>query len=166
MDYGLIILAVSKYWLHYGYFGLFAGSFLSALFIPLGADILFVSLLAKGFNPWICLFLGTTGGWIGGILIYYIGYAGNKTKIRKWFHIKDQQLEKQKAKIDKYGSLMALLVWVPVIGDLSNVALGFYRINRLKTFSLMYLGRMCRFLFWLILWFIYSTRFVHFFDHL
>ena len=129
MGHDFIILATTEFWEHYGYLGLFAGSFLSALFIPLGADLLYVSMLAMGFNPWLCLFVATTGGWIGGLVIYGVGYAGNATRIRKLFHIKEEQLLKQKNKIEKYGGLMALLVWIPVIGDISNVALGFYKTN-------------------------------------
>ena len=68
MGHDFIILATTEFWEHYGYLGLFAGSFLSALFIPLGADLLYVSMLAMGFNPWLCLFVATTGGWIGGDL--------------------------------------------------------------------------------------------------
>ena len=98
MGHDLIILATTEFWEHYGYLGLFAGSLLSALFIPLGADLLYVSMLAMGFNPWICLFIATTGGWIGGLVIYGVGYAGNATRIRKLFHIKEEQLLKQKNK--------------------------------------------------------------------
>lgn len=76
MGHDFIILATTEFWEHYGYLGLFAGSFLSALFIPLGADLLYVSMLAMGFNPWLCLFVATTGGWIGGLVIYGVGYAG------------------------------------------------------------------------------------------
>lgn len=164
MGFEWILLSLSEILSTYGYLGLFAGSFLSALFIPLGADILFVGMLAAKANPWECLFVATTGSWLGGLVIYAIGYAGNAQKIRKWFHIKESQLVKQKAKIEKYGSWMALLVWLPVIGDVSNVALGFYRTNRLKTFLLMFIGRMCRFLLWVILYLIYANRFVKFID--
>lgn len=164
MEFGFILLAASKFWLHYGYLGLFAGSFLSALFIPLGADLLFVTMLATGFEPWFCLTVATLGSWAGGLVIYSVGRAGNEEKIRKWFHIKKEQLVRQKSKIDKYGSLMALSVWIPVIGDIFNVALGFYRTHRARTFIFMFIGRMCRFLLWIILYLIYSARFVEFFD--
>lgn len=164
MELGLVILAATQTWANYGYLGLFAGSFLSALFIPLGADILFVALLANGFNPWICLAIASTGGWLGGLVIYAIGYAGNAKRIRKLFHVKESQLIKQKTRIDKYGSWLALFVWVPVLGDISNVALGFYRTNQTRTFILMFIGRMCRFLLWTILYLIYANRFVKFID--
>lgn len=163
MEYD-ILLSTTPVWAHYGYLGLLAGSFLSALFIPLGADILFVALLANGFNPWVCLFIATTGGWLGGLVIYAVGYAGNAKRIKRLFHIKESQLIKQKAKVEKYGSLLALLVWVPILGDISNVALGFYRTNRTRTFILMYIGRMARFLLWTILFLIYANRFIKFMD--
>ena len=93
-------------------------------------------------------------------MIYGVGYAGNATRIRKLFHIKEEQLLKQKNKIEKYGGLMALLVWIPVIGDISNVALGFYKTKRTHTFILMFIGR------WTLLFLIFSSRFIKFFDKL
>ena len=86
--------------------------------------------------------------------------------MKRWFHLKEEQLEEQKKKIDKYGSLLALLVWIPVVGDVSSVALGFYRTKPKLTLFLMYLSRMSRFLLWVILYLIYANRFVHFIDHL
>ncbi len=164
MEYEQLILAATENWAHYGYLGLLAGSFLSALFIPLGADILYVALLANGFNPWICLIIATIGGWLGGLVIYTIGYAGNTQRIKKLFRIKESQLIKQKTRVEKYGSLLALFVWIPVIGDISNVALGFYRTSRTRTFILMFIGRMTRFLLWTILFLIYANHFVQFID--
>lgn len=165
MDYELFLtLIATQTWAHYGYLGLFAGSFLSALFIPLGADILFVILLANGFNPWICLAVASIGGWLGGLIIYSIGRAGNTSRIKKIFRIKENQILKQKARIEKYGSLLALFVWLPILGDISNVALGFYHANRTRTFIYMFIGRMSRFLFWTILYLIYANRLVKFID--
>lgn len=166
MGLWIITLKLTELLAKYGLYGLFAGSFLSSLFIPLGADILFVGLLAAGINPWECLFVATLGGWFGGLVIYYIGYYGNPEKIRRTFRIKPGQLEKQKNKIDKYGVLMALLVWVPVIGDLANIALGFYRIKPKTTLLLMFIGRMVRFLLWVVLYLIFAGRFIHFFKSL
>ena len=51
MENDFIIFATTEFWEHYVYLGLFGGSLLSALFIPLGADLLYVSMLAMGFNP-------------------------------------------------------------------------------------------------------------------
>ena len=165
MDYdSIFILLTPPNWTSYGYLGLFAGCFFSALFIPLGADVLYVLLLSKGFNPWTCLTIASIAGWLGGLVIYEIGHAGNTNRIKKFFHIKEEQLVKQKKWIVKYGSFLALFVWVPVLGDISNVALGFYHTNRTRTFIYMFIGRMFRFLFWTILYLIYANRLIKFID--
>ncbi len=166
MGLEIITLSIAEFLAKYGYYGLFAGTFLSALFLPMGSDILFVGMLAAKVNPWICLAVATTGNWLGGLVIYFIGYSGNKQKIQHRFKLKDGQLEKQKKKIDKYGSLLALLVWIPVIGDISNIALGFYRIKPKTSLFLMFIGRMFRFLIWVIFYILYSTRLVSFVDSL
>lgn len=164
MAYELISLSIADALSRYGYYGLFGGSFLSSLFLPMGSDILFVGMLAAKSDPWLCLLTATTGNWLGGLLIYSIGYSGNKDKIRKFLRIEPERIEKLKTKVDKYGSLMALIVWIPIIGDASNVALGFYRTNPVRTFILMFIGRGCRFLLWVFLYLLYANRFVKFID--
>lgn len=166
MGLWIITLKLTEILAKYGLYGLFAGSFLSSLFIPMGADILFVGMLAAGINPWECLFIATIGGWFGGLVIYYIGYSGNPEKIRRLLKLKPGQLEKQKTRIDKYGVLMALLVWIPIIGDVSNVALGFYRIKPKTTLFFMFIGRMIRFLLWVLLYLIFANNFISFFKSL
>lgn len=166
MGLWIITLKLTEILAKYGLYGLFAGSFLSSLFIPMGADILFVGMLAAGINPWECLVIATFGSWIGGLIIYYIGYSGNPEKIRRLFRLKPGQLEKQKIKIDKYGALMALIVWIPIIGDVANVALGFYRVKPKITLFLMFIGRLIRFLLWVVLYLIFANNFVSFFKSL
>lgn len=162
MPYGLIALTLFKALSLYGYYGLFLGTFLSSLFLPLGSDLLFIGMLGAKANPWICLFVATIGNWLGGLVTYFISYAGNSDRIKKLFHVSREQIEKQKHRIDKYGSLMALIVWIPVLGDVSTIALGFYRIKPIATLSYMLIGRMCRFLFWVILYLIFKTRFLNY----
>lgn len=166
METGLILLSFTEHLASYGYYGLFLGTFLSSMFLPMGSDLLFIGMLAAGMNPWVCLIVATLGNWLGGLVIYCISYSGNKKKIEKWFKIKEEQLERQKVKIDKYGSWLALTVWIPVLGDAANIALGFYRTKPKQTLILMFLSRMVRFLLWVVLYIIYANKFVKFIDSL
>lgn len=90
---------------------------------------MFIALLAAKINPWACLMIATSRNRLGGLVIYYISYSGKPEKIKRFLKLTPEQLEKQKKKINRYGTLMALFVWVPLIGDVSNIALGFYRIK-------------------------------------
>lgn len=130
-----------------GYLGLFLGCFLAATIIPFSSDALFLTTLTLGGDIPKTLFWGTLGNWLGGLTSYWIGYIGKWEWLEKWFKIKESTLQKQKAKIDKYGSWLALLTWVPFIGDVFAVGLGFYKTNFYSSAFFMLLGKFFRFLF-------------------
>ena len=111
-----------------GYWGLFIGSFLASTLIPMSADVLLVGILALGGNVWACLVIATTGNWLGGLTSYWIGWLGRWEWIERWLKVKEEKLLRQKKNIDRYGVWLALFTWLPLIGDLLAVALGFYKI--------------------------------------
>ena len=131
-----------------GLLGLFIGTFLAATVVPFSSDALYIAALAAGSAPMATLLVATLGNWLGGVTTYFIGRAGRWEWIEKWFKVKPETLEKQKAKIDKYGVWMALLSWVPVIGDVICLALGFYKARPFWTIVLLLAGKFARFVIW------------------
>lgn len=140
-----------------GYWGLFLGSFLAATVVPFSADVLLIGMLVAGGSPWIVIIVATVGNFLGGLTSYGIGRIGKWEWITK-LGVKPETLEKQKAKIDKYGSWAALLSWVPVIGDVIAVALGFYRTKFLPSALFMLIGKAGRFIVWYVLWLLTTTQ--------
>ena len=126
----------------WGYGGLFVGSFLASTLIPLSADVLLVGMLALGGNTWICVIIATIGNWLGGATSYYLGRLGRWDWLERWFKVTKDQLEKQKAKIDRFRAWLALFTWLPIVGDIFSVALGFYKINPRTTLFFMFIGRL------------------------
>ncbi len=117
-------------WLiHLGYLGLFLGTTLAGIVLPLSSDVLLLGVLVAGGNPWVCLIVATLGNWLGGMTPYCIGWLGNWERMVRWFNVKQDKLEKQKTVIDKYGVWLALFSWAPFVGTLSIIALWFYRIR-------------------------------------
>ena len=57
-------------------------------------------------------------------------------------------MERQKKKVDRYGIWLALLTWVPFIGDVFTLALGFFKTKPLGTMLLLLVGKLLRFLVW------------------
>ena len=131
-----------------GLLGLFIGTFLAATVLPFSSDALYIAVLAATKNPVGCLAVGTLGNWLGSVLTYWIGWIGRWGWIEKWFKVKRGTLEKQKAKIDKYGVWLALLAWVPIVGDVIAIALGFYKTRPWATMFLLLVGKFARFLLW------------------
>tara|TARA_A100001011_G_scaffold103206_1_gene108968 strand:+ start:5178 stop:5630 length:453 start_codon:yes stop_codon:yes gene_type:complete len=129
-----------------GYLGLFISSFLSATLIPLSPEIVLSVLIAKGFSIPISIFIATMGNWFGSILTYYIGKIGDWKKIEKYFKIKRDKVLNLKYKIDKYGSFIAFFSWMPFLGDLLALSLGFFKVNFLKVVIWMLIGKTIRFI--------------------
>jgi membrane protein YqaA with SNARE-associated domain len=127
------------------YFGLFVATLLAATVIPFCSDVVYLAFLALGHNIWLSLVVATAGNWSGSLITYGIGRAGNLEHIEKWFRVSLKKLEKQQSVVNKYRSWLALLVWLPFIGDVFAVALGFYKINFHKTAAFMLLGKLLRF---------------------
>lgn len=134
-----------------GLLGLFIGTFLAATVLPFSSDALYVAALAAGTPPVATLVVGTLGNWLGGITTYYVGRLGKWEWIEKWFKVKPETLEKQKRYIDKYGVWMALISWVPFIGDVVAIALGFYKSPAVWTIFLLLVGKFARFAVWTLL---------------
>ena len=131
-----------------GLVGLFIGTFLAATVLPFSSDALYLGILAATKNPVGCLLVGTLGNWLGSVFTYWIGWIGKWEWIEKWFKVKPETLRKQKEKIDRYGPWLALTCWVPIIGDVIAIALGFYRTRPWATMFLLLVGKLLRFLCW------------------
>lgn len=131
-----------------GLIGLFIGTFLAATIFPFSSDALYLAVLAATGNPAGCLVYGTLGNWLGSVVTFWMGWIGRWEWIEKWFHVKPETLQRQKEKIDRFGVWLALICWVPFIGDVIAIALGFYKTPPGRTCLLLFIGKLLRFLVW------------------
>ena len=152
-----------EFFQNYELIGLFVASFLAATIVPFSSEVVLTGVLLAGLNPLLAFFTATAGNWLGGITSYYIGHLGRWDIIEKWFGVKEESLIKQKAKIQKYGTLIAFFTWLPIIGDVFAIGLGFYRIDFIKSAIFMLIGRSIRFASWILLFSLYGERVFHYF---
>ncbi|MDR2408377.1 MAG: DedA family protein [Bacteroidales bacterium] len=130
-----------------GYLGLFLSSFLASTVIPLSSDVVLSALIALKFEVWICIIVATAGNFLGGLTTYGLGYLGKWKWIEKYFKKTKEDIEKFQHKVQKAGIIAAAFAWLPFIGDLIALALGFLRFKPLPVFIMMLIGRFCRFAF-------------------
>ena len=138
--------------LNLGYTGLFIGSFLASTLIPLSSEILLTGMLLAGGDPWISFGLATVGNSMGSLTGYGLGYLGKWKWIEKGLRVKRESLEKQQKIIVKWSRLVAFFCWLPFIGDVLSVGLGFYRAPLWRTTFYIFLGKAFRFLILIFLW--------------
>lgn len=134
-----------------GLLGLFIGTFLAATVVPFSSDALYIGILLTGISPVATLIVGTLGNWLGGVTTYFLGRLAKWEWVEKTFKVKPETLEKQHDRIKKYGVWVALLTWVPIVGDVIAIALGFYKCPAVWSLVLMLIGKLGRFTVWTIL---------------
>ncbi len=142
----------------YGLVGLFLGSFMAATVVPFSSEVILTGVLIAGVNPLHAFFSATAGNWLGGMTTYFAGYLGKWSLIERWFGVKQERLIRQRARIERYGSLIAFFTWMPLVGDVLAIALGFYRIDVLKCAVYMLLGRSIRFGVWIGLYMVLGSK--------
>lgn len=134
--------------LDFGYIGLFLGAFLAATILPFSSDFLLLGMLAAGGNIVWTVVWASLGNWAGGMFSYYMGYWGKWEWMERWFKVKRETLEKQQCRIERYGAWLAFLSWLPFVGDIFAIGLGFYKVHTGRVALFMLIGKTLRFVGW------------------
>ena len=106
-----------------------------------------------GYDPILSLIIATAGNTLGGWLNYGIGYLGKPEWLTKVGATKEK-IGNWKQKINQYGVWLALFSWMPFVGDVIGIALGFFKVNLLLSFLFIAIGKFIRY-FVIILIFLY-----------
>ena len=114
------------------------------LLIEWGLPGLFISaLLAGSIVPLISATLGNT---VGGMTCYYMGRLGKISWIEKYFKVKKEKVDKMVKFLQGKGALMAFFTFLPAIGEVIAIALGFMRSNTWLTIVSMFVGKLIRYI--------------------
>ena len=132
----------------YGYWGLFLASFLAATVLPLSSEVVLSILLGYGFDPLTCITFAAVGNTLGGMTCYWIGLLGKVSWMEKYLKIKYEKVEKMQRWMQNKGSVLALLTFLPAVGDVIAVALGFMRSNVWLVVFFMFIGKTIRYFIW------------------
>jgi membrane protein YqaA with SNARE-associated domain len=135
--------------LEWSYFGLFIATFLAGSILPFSSEFVLSGLLAVGANTWGCIIAATAGNFLGGMSCYYLGHLGKIEWIEKYLKVSHQKLEKGIRFLNGKGAMMAFFTFVPLIGDLLAVSLGYMRANVWMTALSMFVGKFLRYWIWM-----------------
>ena len=137
--------------LELGLLGLFISSFIAATIIPFSSELVLSFLLANQYPLEMCLFTATLGNWLGGISSYGLGRLGEWTYIKYFTGLDKTKIKKVREKVNKWKSPLAFFCWLPLVGDIFAVGLGFYKINFIKVSLWMFVGKMIRYVIWALI---------------
>lgn len=124
--------------------GLFLSALISSTLLPGGSEALLAWLVASGEYPlWLLLFVATVGNVLGSLITWGMGYwVAHRFPLRAL-----DKPEHQRARrwIERYGALVLLLAWLPVVGDPLCFVAGWLRVNLLASLVAITLGKLLRY---------------------
>jgi membrane protein YqaA with SNARE-associated domain len=129
----------------YGYIGLFLASFLAATILPLGSEAVFAALIAAGMDAWTCTIVASAGNWLGGMTNYYLGRLGKTDWLEKYLKVEPAKIDRIQLRLKGKGAIMAFFSFLPVVGDLIAIALGYMRANVYIVNISMFAGKFARY---------------------
>ena len=130
---------------NYGPLGMFIAAFLAGSILPFSSETVMIALLAIGVDPLVLLLTAALGNTLGGITCYGIGRMASPDWVQRTFRIKEKRMQQAHVLVSRWGALMGLFCWVPILGDAILVTLGMLRSNPVATNLMMFLGRTIRY---------------------
>lgn len=125
--------------------GMFLSALLAATILPFSSDLVLGGLVAAGCNPVAIVAVATLGNWMGGLISYGMGWLGKTEWLERYFRVKPESIAKQKARVDRWGPLLAITSWVPFVGDIFAIVLGFYKAKFWPTAWWLLVGKLLRY---------------------
>lgn len=132
--------------MNYGYISLFLSSFLGSTILPLGSEGLVLLMIIKKFNLLAIAIVASLGNIAGGITCYWMGYKGRSDRVLKFFRISNERFEKYEKLFAKYGVIVLLFSWLPIMGDIIIISSGILKYKFLYFITYVFIGKFGRYL--------------------
>ncbi|AJC88250.1 YqaA family protein [Campylobacter insulaenigrae] len=127
------------------YVGLFFVCFLSSTLLPLASEAFVVAFVKLDFNIYYILFVSSFANTLGSMTTYALAYFGKSKILEKYFNSSLKKMKNIDANFNRFGFLYAFLAFLPLIGDIFALGLGFAKYSPLKTGCFIALGKISRY---------------------
>lgn len=131
--------------IQYGYWGMFIAAFIAGSVFPFSSEAVMAGLQLAGLNPMSLLIWGTLGNVAGSMFNYWIGSLGKMEWIEKYLHVKGEKVEKTQAWMEKRGAWIGVLCFLPILGSVIAVTMGFMRANPFISLLAIFIGKLLRY---------------------
>ena len=137
--------AFSDILIQYGYTGMFVAAFIAGSVFPFSSEAVMAGLQLAGLEPISLLIWGTAGNVAGSMFNYWVGTFGRMEWIEKYLHVKKEKVEKTQRWMEEKGAWMGVLCFLPILGSVIAMTLGFMRANPLVSFIAIFVGKLIRY---------------------
>lgn len=141
-----LVDSLTQLLIEWGLPGLFVSAMLAGSIVPFSSELVLVALVQLGLPSVGCLLAATLGNTVGGMTCYYMGRLGKVSWIEKYFKVKKEKVDKMVQFLQGKGALMAFFAFLPAVGEVIAIALGFMRSNTWLTMVSMFTGKLIRYI--------------------
>ncbi len=131
------------------FLSLTGAAFLAATILPFSSEAALSAALAAGLPRGAALAGATLGNAAGSMTTWFLGRLGRLDWLKKYCRVTEEQIAKARTRIGRFGAAGAFLCFLPVVGDVFAIALGFMRYPAGKFLLFMTAGKFCRYALWI-----------------
>lgn len=136
---------ISDFLINYGYWGMFVAAFIAGSVFPFSSEAVMAGLQLAGLSPVYLLIWGTVGNVAGSMFNYWIGSLGKLEWIEKYLHVKREKVIKTQQFMEQKGAWMGVLCFLPILGSVIAVTMGYMRANVYISFISILIGKAVRY---------------------
>lgn len=140
-----LINTISDFLINYGYWGMFVAAFIAGSVFPFSSEAVMAGLQLAGLSPVYLLIWGTVGNVAGSMFNYWIGSLGKLEWIEKYLHVKREKVIKTQQFMEQKGAWMGVLCFLPILGSVIAVTMGYMRANIYISFISILIGKAVRY---------------------
>lgn len=139
-------MSVSEVLITWGLPGLFVAAMLAGSVLPFSSEIVLAALIKLGLDPVSCIIAATLGNTVGGMTCYFMGGIGKTAWIEHYFKVKKERINEMEQFLQGKGAIMAFFTFLPALGEVIAITLGFMRSNIWITLVSMMTGKLIRYI--------------------
>jgi len=129
------------------YLIVFASSLLAATIAPFYSEVVLAAVLTRQPDAALLLWaLASVGNTLGSVVNWWLGKYLLHYRHKRWFPVKEKQLERAQRGFQRFGVWSLLLAWAPVGGDALTFIAGIMKVRLLPFILLVFTGKSVRYL--------------------
>ena len=142
--------AIILFLMEYGYLGMGVSAFIAGSIFPFSSELVLAGLLLSGLSPWPLFVSATAGNVLGSMFNYWVGTLGRLEWIERYLHVPREKIFRARRWMQHGGAWMGFFCFLPILGSVLSVTLGFMRSGVVTSFISILLGKALRYA--LLIW--------------
>lgn len=129
----------------WGYVGMLIAAFIAGSVFPFSSEVVLTALQLAGLDPVRLFIAATVGNTAGSMFNYGIGTLGKMEWIEKYLRVERSKVERTARWMERYGAWIGVFSFLPILGSVIAVTLGFARANPWLSLLTITIGKAARY---------------------